>query len=565
MPLECRKKRLRVKGTFFERLYWDKTAWEWGVRTSAKKISSGAALLLCACTFVPQARAQTAAQQPSNDALPELLQSVRDLRAQVNELNTQLDQVRSAQQESAGEAKRLRQELEAANQRIKALETPAAASSAPAVNQGPKPQAPQPPPVSIAFGDSQQNESLEAHLARLDENSELLNAKVTDQYQTKVESGSKYRLRLSGIFLLNLYGNAGLVNNQDFPEFASELKNGFSDRAFGGSLRQSQINLEGFGPDLAGAHTSANLRFDFAGNTLENAPNGGLLGGVRLRTGVFRMDWANTSLVAGQDALFFVPLSPSSLASLAVPALSYSGNLWGWTPQVRFEHKIALSKDSEFRFAAGILDQISGDVNEPGQERDPSWGEQSGQPGYAVHLGWSKKTESGAWSLGAGGYYGRQYWPNGSIDSWAATVDLLIPISRDFDFSAAYYRGRAVGGFGGGIGQTVVYSGPPAFSPSGLNSQGGWAQLTYKPRSELRINAAWGQDNPFASQLREFPIVPSAYPRPLLKNQTWFVNGIYQLRSNILFSLEFRRIATNDLGPIRDFANNANLSLGYLF
>src|SRR5262249_12718096 len=78
-----------------------------------------------------------------------------------------------------------------------------------------------------------------------------------------------------GIFLLNLYGNAGLVNNQDFPEFATELENGFSDRAFGGSLRQSQINLEGFGPDLAGAHTSANLRFDFAGNTLENTPTRG--------------------------------------------------------------------------------------------------------------------------------------------------------------------------------------------------------------------------------------------------------------------------------------------------
>ena len=445
--------------------------------SGAKKLSFGAALLLCVCTFAPRLCAQAAAQQSSTDALQELLQSVRDLKMQVNQLNAQLQQVRTLQQESASEAKRLRQELEAANQRIQRLEASAAPSAAPSSSyDSPKPQAPQPPPLSIGLGNSQQNESLEAHLARLDESTELLSAKVADQYQTKVESGSKYRLRLSGIFLLNLYGNAGLVNNQDFPEFATELENGFSDRAFGGSLRQSQINLEGFGPDLAGAHTSANLRFDFAGNTLQNEPNGALLGGVRLRTGVFRMDWANTSLVAGQDALFFVPLSPTSLASLAVPALSYSGNLWGWTPQVRVEHQIALSKDSELHLAAGILDQLSGDLAEPEQDRDPSWGEQSGQPGYAAHIGWSKKTESGTLSLGAGGYYGRQYWgPNRAVDSWAATVDLLIPFSRNFDFSAAYYRGRAVGGFGGGIGQTVLFTGPPEFSPAGLNSQGGWA------------------------------------------------------------------------------------------
>ena len=161
----------------------------------------------------------------------------------------------------------------------------------------------------MRIGGPAQNETLDEHLARIDENAELLNARVADQYQTKVEGGAKYRLRLSGIFLLNLYGNTGSVDNQDFPVLAREPEGGASDRAFGGSLRQSQINLEGFGPDLAGAHTSANLRFDFAGNTLQE-PNGALLGGVRLRTGVFRMDWANTWLVAGQDTLFFAPQSP---------------------------------------------------------------------------------------------------------------------------------------------------------------------------------------------------------------------------------------------------------------
>ncbi len=333
-------------------------------------------------------------------------------------------------------------------------------------------------------------------------------------------------------------------------------------------MRQSQISLEGFGPDLAGAHTSANLRFDFAGNTLQES-NGALQGGVRLRTGVFRMDWANTSLVAGQDSLFFAPLSPSSLASLAVPAFSYSGNLWGWTPQVRVEHRFALAEDSQLALSAGILDQLTGDIPSPGQERSPSWGEQSGQPGYAGHIGWSRKTSNGVWGLGAGGFYGRQYWGfHRGVDSWAATVDLRVPINRYFDFSAAYYRGRGVGGFGGGIAQSVLFNGNPELAASavyGLNAQGGWAQLTFKPRQDFSLNAAFGQDNPFASQVRRFPVVPSEYGEPLLKNQSWFVNGIYQLRSNLLFSLEFRRFATRDLGPDGYFANSTNLSLGYLF
>lgn len=543
---------------------------------ATQNILAGVVLVLVGLSASPRLSAQAASpapapaeQQTNADATRELLQAVRELKAEVGQLNTRLEQVSAAEAKSEAENQRLQEELAAVTQRIQSLEAPAKSTAlTPISYQPPRPAPPQASPVTVDPGQAGHHESIEDQLARLEEKTDLLDAKVADQYQTKVESGSKYRLRLSGIFLLNLYGNTGSVDNQDFPEIAEETEPGVSDRAFGGSLRQSQINLEGFGPDLAGAHTSANLSVDFAGNLLEES-NGAWMGGVRLRTGVFRMDWANTSLVAGQDALFFVPLSPTSLASLAVPAMSYSGNLWGWTPQVRVEHRFALAGDSQVTVAAGILDQLTGDTPSPGQERDPSWGEQSGQPGYAAHIGWSKKTANGIWGIGAGGYYGRQYWGfNRGVDGWAGTVDLRVPLNRYFEFSAAYYRGRSVGGFGGGVGQTVLFNGDPGLASTsvyGLNSQGGWAQLTFKPRQDFSLNAAFGQDNPFASQLRLYPVVPSEYEEPLLKNQSWFVNGIYQLRSNILFSVEFRRYATNDLGPDRYFANSANLSLGYLF
>lgn len=56
--------------------------------------------------------------------------------------------------------------------------------------------------------------------ARLDEEYQLLSGKVDDQYQTKVESASKYRLRVSGIVLLNLFSNQGVVDNIDLPMLA---------------------------------------------------------------------------------------------------------------------------------------------------------------------------------------------------------------------------------------------------------------------------------------------------------------------------------------------------------
>jgi len=67
---------------------------------------------------------------------------------------------------------------------------------------------------------------------------------------------------------------------------------------------------------------------------------------MRLRTATMRMDWTDTSVVVGQDAIFFSPTSPTSFASLAIPALSGAGNLWAWVPQIRVEHRVGLGEQS---------------------------------------------------------------------------------------------------------------------------------------------------------------------------------------------------------------------------
>lgn len=525
---------------------------------------------------------------PPADALPDirtLAESVRALQVQVQSLNSQVSELRTSEEREHAEARALRNELNRATAKL--VTTPGATHDAYASvgtpantsvestslgNVAPENTAPTAMAAVAAAGPGgattgEQGGTIEERVAKLEDNLELTDAKVQEQSQTKVESGSKYRVRLSGMVLLNAFETRGAVDNLDFPEIATAAEVPGTSGAFAGSLRQSQIGIEVFGPDVAGAHTSANVKFDFAGGQVDTG-NGAVMGQVRLRTGVVRFDWADTSIVAGQDSLFFAPLVPTSLATIAIPALSYSGNLWQWTPQIRVEHRVALSDNSSLLLQAGILDSLTGDYPDP-EDRVPSEGEQSGQPAYAARVAWSRHMLGRDLTLGVGGYYGRQNWGFGrGVDGWAGTMDVTVPLGKYFDFTGEFYRGRGVGGFGGGVGQSVVLSGPemdPGTTIRGLNSLGGWVQVKYKPRANFEINFALGDDNPFAGQLRNFPATEAYYGALLSRNFTPFVNFIYHVRSNVLFSAEYRRLQTYNLDSNTDTANQIGLSVGYIF
>jgi hypothetical protein len=506
----------------------------------------------------------SSAPQSSGD-LRALSDSIRQLQSQVQSLTSQLNDLRAEQQRDREESKELRAELNRGKSQPGAEAGNVSAVDAYSVS----PTAASPKPVDRSTSTQANSEpTTEERLAKIEENQQFTADQLSTQSQSKVESGSKYRVRFSGIVLLNLFENRGTVDNQDIPQIAQAPGPFDSSGNFGGSLRQSQIGIEVFGPDIAGAHTSANLRFDFAGG-FPSAPNGAWMGIVRLRTGIVRFDWTNTAVVAGQDRLFFAPGSPTSLAMLAVPPLAYSGNLWGWTPQVRVEHRFVLSDLSSMLVQAGILDSLTGDIPYSSYERYPSWGEESGQPTYATRVSWTRRAFGQELTIGVGGYYGRQFWGyNRNVDGWAGTADVNLPLGKLFSFSGEFYRGRAVGGLGGGIGQSVLFSGnftDPTTKVRGLDSIGGWAQLKFKPTAKFEVNAALGDDNPFASEVRRYPATDSYYGESLLRNMSPFVNFIYQVRSNVLFSLEYRRLRTSQIGSDAQIADYIGGSIGYIF
>ena len=493
-----------------------------------------------------------AAQSPQQVDLATIGPLLRQLQAEVQDLRGQVKELKTKQESARTESAELRKELDLTKSQLLASAT-------------------KPPTLAASDLESATSSSVgstEDHISRLEENQQLAEAKIAEQSQTKIESGSKYRVRLSGIVLFNTYGARGEVDNTDFPQLALPRGTLSSAGSFGASVRQSQIGIQAFGPTIAGARTSADIQFDFAGG-FPQTQNGTSFGIMRLRTGVVRFDWKDTSVIGGQDSLFFAPLSPTSIATLAAPALAYSGNLWSWTPQIRLEHRFTLSDNATVSLQGGLLDNQSGDVPASTSYRYPSWGEYSGQPAYATRLALTERSHGQDITLGAGGYYSRQFWGFGrSVNGWAGTIDLKLPLGEHFELTTQFYRGRAVAGIGGGLGEGALWDGAltdPSTEIYGLNSLGGWAQLKYRATQKLQFNAAFGQDNPFASDLRNFGGNGNYYGELFSRNQSTLVNFIYQPRSDFVFSLEYRRLKTSILDSNANIANILNFSVGYIF
>jgi hypothetical protein len=310
------------------------------------------------------------------------------------------------------------------------------------------------------------------------------------------------------------------------------------------------------------------VQFDFAGG-FPSTPNGVNFGLVRLQTASVRLDWEHTSVVAGQDSLFISPLSPTSFASLATPALAYAGNLWGWTPQLRVEHRFDLSGQQTLTFQGGILDNLDWEPPSDPYFRSAQAGESSGQPAYAIRTAWSRPLFGHPLSLGTAGYYGRQNWAWGrSVDAWAGMTDWQIPILRRVGLSGEFYRGRAVGGLGGAIGQTILFGGNPMYSTTsirGLDSAGGWTQLKFQLTPKLELNGVFGEDNAFAGDVRGFATDANNFGPILGRNRGALGNLVYRPRSDLVLSAEFRRLHTFPIFDSANVTNQVNLAMGILF
>jgi hypothetical protein len=506
--------------------------------------------LICALLLVsPAVNAQSGdgAARPRADNPP-------DLNAKIELLTKSLQQTQVELAQSRAEIQQLRATLEEVLKRMQGGAAPNNAAG------GPEASAAQARPDE-GRGSAQISQ----------DDWDILNARVEEQRQTKVESASKYRLKLSGIVLLNAFGTVGQVDNVDLPSIATPRLAGYSNGGTGASLRQSILGLTGIGPKLFGARTTADLQVNFYGG-LPSGYGATVSGIASLRLARIRFDWPDTSVVAGLDYPFFSPNLPTTYMSVAVPGFASAGNLWAWTPTIRVERRFG-SALSPFKLEAGLLDPAS-NINYAVNTnlRAPTPTEGSHQPTYAVRLSASNKSEDRPASIGVSGVYSPQRYFGGATEGgWAGTLDWKFPLLPRTELSGQFFTGRGIDGFGGvplnpyPPQNPILYTTVTAGLLADLGVIGGWSQFKYRLNTRSEFNVAAGTGGRNSEGLRRVLGGPRAVSFIPARNEMLFVNYIFRPRSNVLLSAEYRRLRTYEVTGPADAAGQAGLAIGFLF
>jgi hypothetical protein len=411
-------------------------------------------------------------------------------------------------------------------------------------------------------------------ISAIQERQQTIEAAVKQHDQTKVESTSKYPVRVAGLILFNSFLNRGLADNIDLPEFAMRPTSTSGNSSLGAGLRQTILGIEGDGPRIANARTSANISLDFFSN-VSYTSYGTSAGVVRMRTARVGFDWTNDSLQVGLVAPLLSPRSPDSFATVAEPSMAGAGNLWTWAPELRYTHRFPAQEGNRLQFEFGLWDPPAAGYNSNVLFRTSSPGELAEQPAYETRVSYGAVRDHGL-QLGLGGYYSRQAYPgyqgyNGTehLDSWAVTGDWRLPLGPHFEITGEGYRGRAIAGLGGGVYKDVVVGTDPITGAAvlhGLNALGGWTQFKSRFGSSLETNFSIGQDNGFASDFRAVVQAPGAGPTQLrARNKMFVANLIFRPRTYIILSPEYRRIWSWPISGSSSTLDVYTLSIGYQF
>lgn len=410
-------------------------------------------------------------------------------------------------------------------------------------------------PTTAAVSSSSQMDEIRERQA-------MQESQIATHEQTKVETESKYPLKVSGLLLFNSFVNTNALDSPVAPTYTYP-----GNGTTGFSLRQTVLGLDARGPHLFGATSRGDLRVDFFAHDAES--NYSAAGLLRLRTVHASLNWHNTELIVQQDRSLLEPNAPTSLVAVAQPEFSWSGNLWVWNPQAGLSHNVELGGTRSIKLQAGLID--AADPRWPGATSTASGisaAERSRWPGAEARIGFAAGDADLGPAVGVSGYFSPHKNHDGDrFDAWAGAMDLRLPVGPHVSFMASAYRGAALGGLGGGgyVDYVYLYKGTAEIARS-LDDVGGWTQLKAKINERIEFNGGYGIDNPFASQIHTSTMIPeySTY-EGLTKNRSAFGNIIYSPSSYLLFSLEYRRLWSNyTVGPTST-SDVIGIAAGYRF
>ena len=466
-----------------------------------------------------------------------------DTAARLQQLNESIDKTQHQLEETQHQLDDLKVQMHALQQQL-AAERPAEAAA----------------PAEKPLDDVREQQAMQqSELATLQE--------------SKVESDSKYPVRLSGMVLLNAF-----VNAQDVDAVTSPALSLPGAGSTGFTLRQSILGLDARGPHLVGARGYADLRLDFAGSPGQSSTAGiysGWYGSgmsfLRLRTAHAGLAWRSAEAYFALDRPIFSPDSPASLAAVAEPALAWSGNLWAWNPQIGVNAFTPLGRNGRLLFQGAVMDVADAPLTPAFYLTTNSVGPSSGQysrwPGAEARVAWQRSAEEGSDHVGVGGFFAPHRYPGRyTMDAWAATLDAHFHLPARLQFTSSFYRGLGLGGLGGGAYKDYLYRSYGGYSDfTGLSDVGGWAELKEKVSPRLEFNTAFGTDQLFAGEVRPYARALTTMYQSLARNRTFTANTIFSPSAYLLFSLEYRHIASSPVAGTTANSNVVALSAGYKF
>ncbi len=491
--------------------------------------------------------AQTASQQTVSRQIGELTEAMARTQAQLEQSQRELEEMR-------------RQLAELQNRVAQAGQGTATETRQPITASAAEPQ-------SNSHGETDPLEEMR-------ERQQIDEAQIATHEQTKVESESKYPVKITGMLLFNGFVNTEAVDVAAAPTVAVP-----GPGSTGASMRQTVLGFDARGPHLFGARSYADLRVDFDGSAASASSAGGYSGDfsntttlMRLRTAHAGLQWENTDAYFSLDRPIVSPDAPSSLTAVAESPLAWSGNLWTWNPQLGVTRRFNGGGRLGVQAEAALVDvgDAPGTPQFSYSARPPSSGEQSRWPGVEARVALlGDEHELGRSHFGLGGYFAPHNSSlSQSFDSWAATADARFFLPAHLEFTGSGYRGAALGGLGGGAFKDIAYRYDPLTGEAylvPLDDAGGWLQLKERFSERLESNAAFGMDNAFAGEVSRFASTGGSMYQNLARNRAFTGNFIYSPSAFLLFSIEYRRLDSFPVLAAPATTNVIGLGAGYKF
>ena len=347
---------------------------------------------------------------------------------------------------------------------------------------------------------------------------EMLQAQVDELAQTRVASGSRFPVTLSGTILSNTVVNSGDANWLESPNLVGTTATG----SMTSTLRQSRIGVDVGVIPVGGWNATGRLILDFFGGT-PGFVTGTVMGLPRLLYAFGRLEHGGTAVEVGQDHVLLAPRDPTSLAAYAFPQLFRSGNLYLRAPQVRVEQRFG-----GVTLSGGIVAPVIGDAGPTYVFAPPAGaGERSERPAFESRVAYGRGTETsgGEFHAGLSGHYGWSRFGPSLEPSTAAAFDLLAR-AGPVGIAGEIYAAEDMDAYGAGVAQRG-------------RSEGGWIEGRLKASSKLSFNGGAGVDRR----------PDGTGPASRLRNTSAFGNAILRFTPEVAVSLEYKWLQTR-YGPV---------------